>query len=218
MATETETHCKSGGDHLHTIDPHPGIRRRFLLLRLSRRILAICELVIRPRMCMNFEELLTVLPDPDPPPAPSLGRKPEEDSARASESVAHCFPLTETGIMPLRIRRFLLLLSLAIWSISSRSNYLTLLVRLSKVQLNLWQLERSLGSGCAPCRGEYAILILDSTTRFGECYREKHVENWWKCALRNGCSRKSTNQINSTCCTEDANLKRTNLPFKKPFQ
>jgi hypothetical protein len=138
-------------------------------------------------------------------------------SAECSQSMLVTL-FTETGIMPLRIRRFLLLLSLAIWSISSHSNYLTLLVCLSKVQLNLWQLERSLGSGCAPCRGEHAILILDSTTRFGECYREKHVENWWKCALRNGCSRKSTNQTNSTCCTEDANLKRTNLPFKKPFQ
>jgi hypothetical protein len=43
------------------------------------------------------------------------------------------------------------------------------------------------------------------------------IENWWKKLPRTGYSKKSTNQTKSICCTEDENLKRTNLPSKNPF-
>ncbi|KAF7344870.1 RNA-directed DNA polymerase from mobile element jockey [Mycena venus] len=132
-----------------------------------------------------------------------------------SQSMLVCL-FTETGIMPLQIHRFLLLLGYLQYLLLLKLSHLARaclnnLIELAAAGKKSWVGDILIATKKMPFSIHRLILPMQRRKLL------KAIENWWKEMPRNGYSRKWISQTSSTCCTEDANPRRTNLPFKKPF-
>jgi hypothetical protein len=123
---------------------------------------------------------------------------------------------TETGIMPHRIHRFLLLLGYLQYLLSLKLSHLARACLNNSIELGAAGKNPGLGKYSSPPR-KYHSQSHRSILPMQQRKVSKAIENWWKEMPWNGYSRKWTSQKSSTCCTEDANPRRTTLPFKNPF-
>jgi hypothetical protein len=123
---------------------------------------------------------------------------------------------TETAIVLLRILRFLLVIGYLIYLLSLKISHLTRACLNSSIELATAGKKSWVGDVLIAARKmPFSIRSLDfsnATEKTVEAYRKLVV----KCA-ETGCNRKSINQTSSACCTEDVNIRRINLPSKKPF-